>query len=67
MIDIINSGKYNSTYIITCRKCGCKFTYNYSDTEAIKGYYSESRQIECPECKLANEATLVKYEKEEMV
>lgn len=42
MIEIIEEAK---PFVIRCKKCGCKFQYEYTDLNI-----AVPRQIECPVC-----------------
>lgn len=55
MREIIKEGKKLPfapyRYIIKCRKCGCKFTYDFNDIErphCIDFWYL--RYVKCPQC-----------------
>ena len=43
MIKILNHGKKNSTFQLTCPFCACEFEYEESDLE-------DDSFIRCPDC-----------------
>lgn len=49
MIKIIEKGK--DTFEMTCKRCGCRFSY---DTEDAKGTYTDEIKVECPQCEYNN-------------
>ena len=50
MVTIIEKGtKEAPTYTRTCPECGCKFTYNWSDTQQT-GWGGGYQMIKCPQC-----------------
>ena len=53
MKTIIKQGK--NTYVITCERCDCEFSYQDEDIIVTKGYYTEkevtlSKEVACPCC-----------------
>lgn len=45
MIRIINSGKTDEKFKVTCR-CGCEFEYDKTDLRPLHS----SNAVDCPEC-----------------
>ena len=48
MIKVIKHGK--DIYEITCKRCGCCFSFDESDLETVGPRYDRSVRIWCPDC-----------------
>ena len=48
MIKVIQHGK--DIYEITCKHCGCRFSFDESDLETVGPQYDRSVRIWCPDC-----------------
>lgn len=48
MITVLEKGTKPIKFITKCKKCGCKFTYDYEDIH--HSYVLEDDYVECPQC-----------------